>query len=82
MNMNKFDQAVAKQLVTMDRLLTLQLEMEKIQERQKQSIGNNEGCSQLQEEIKKKKEELQKIQLEFETQTEDAIRSYQLMGSI
>ncbi|WP_230504059.1 YgaB family protein [Sutcliffiella rhizosphaerae] len=79
--MNNFDVAVAKQLETMDKLLGIQVEIERCQQLQTQLKEEMEQIQTLKEQIEKMKKELKEVQDIFEAQTEDAIRSYQKMES-
>ncbi|KMJ57371.1 hypothetical protein AB685_15160 [Bacillus sp. LL01] len=82
---DRFDMAVAEQLKTMDRLLLLQGEIEqsqKVEEQLQQLKEEAEKLEKLKEDIAKMKEDLAEIQSVFETQTEEAIRSYHLQGSV
>ncbi|UAL49470.1 hypothetical protein K7887_05030 [Sutcliffiella horikoshii] len=83
--MDRFDVAVAEQLKTMDRLLLLQGEIERNEkaiEQLEQLKEEAEKLRKLKEDIEKMKEELAEIQLIFETQTEEAIKSFHLQESI
>jgi|UniRef100_UPI00406C1C6C TolA-binding protein len=82
---DRFDMAVAEQLKTMDRLLLLQGEIErcqKLEEQMQQLKEEAEKLRKLKEDIAKMKEELADIQSIFETQTEEAIRSYHMQGTV
>lgn len=76
--MEQFDIEVAKQLEIMDKLLYLQTEIERCQSIEKQLIELENGTKLLsvQNEIKEMKEELLSIQLLFQKQTEETLRSY------
>lgn len=76
--MEQFDIEVAKQIEIMDKLLYLQAEIERCQSIEKQLIELENGTKLLsvQNEIKEMKEELLSIQLLFQKQTEETLRSY------
>jgi archaellum component FlaC len=83
--MDRFDMAVAEQLKTMDKLLFLQGEMERCQKMENQLFQREEETEQLHElkaEIARLKNEITQIQAVFESQTEEAIRSYHLQESL
>lgn len=77
--MEEFDLLVGKQLKTMDKLLFLQSELERCQQIEEEliQIQNETTITSLQVEILQKKEELKRIQHEFETQTEALIYTFQ-----
>lgn len=82
--MDRFDLAVAEQLKTMDRLLYLQSEIERCQNVEKQLNDIEEAANKLRElkdDIAQMKKDLRDIQLVFENQTEEAIKSYQFQES-
>ncbi|WP_078381750.1 YgaB family protein [Sutcliffiella halmapala] len=83
--MDKFDMAVAEQLKTMDRLLFLQSEIERCQQAEQQLKQLQEEAAKLQDlkkDIQIMKKELNDIQLVFESQTVEAIRSYNTQGTL
>lgn len=75
----EFDRLVTEQMKTMDRLLYLQGELERCQEIEYQlrELQKESQLDDVQQEIGKMKVELKEIQLMFEKQTEEVIRSYQ-----
>ncbi|MBM7619590.1 putative dinucleotide-utilizing enzyme [Bacillus tianshenii] len=82
--MDRFDLAVAEQLKTMDRLLFLQSEIERCQKVERQLSEIQEAANMLRElkkDISQLKEDLRDIQLVFENQTEEAIKSYHFQES-
>jgi len=84
MCMDRFDLAVAEQLKTMDRLLYLQSEIERCQKVESQLNDIQEAANKLKElkdDIAQMKKDLRDIQLVFENQTEEAIKSYQFQES-
>ncbi len=79
--MDHFNRLVSKQMATMEKLLYIQSELERCQEiegelQKLQSATDLEG---IQMDIQKMKKELKEIQLMFEKQTEEVIKSYQDM---
>ncbi len=81
--MKKFDQLVTQQLETMDQLLFLQSEIERCQEIEGELIKLHEEAKlhSVQDEISEMKLKLKEIQLTFEAQTEDIIRTYKSEGA-
>lgn len=82
--MDRFDLAVAEQLKTMDRLLDLQSEIERCQKVERQLNEIQEEANklrELKEDIAQMKKDLRDIQLVFENQTEEAIKSYNFKES-
>ncbi|MFD9628058.1 YgaB family protein [Peribacillus muralis] len=77
--MEEFNRLINNQLKTMDKLLLLQLEIEKCQDIEKQLLALQEESEAItiQEEIQLKKQELKKIHDRFEIQTEEVIRYFQ-----
>jgi hypothetical protein len=75
----RFNQLVSEQLATMDKLLFLQTEIERCQKLEEELIKLQEMAKvqSMRSEIMQKKKELKKIQMIFQKQTEDVIRSYQ-----
>ncbi|MHC0039092.1 YgaB family protein [Pseudoneobacillus sp. C159] len=82
--MNQFNQLVSEQMKTMEKLLYLQAELERCQEIETElSVLQQEAkVDSIQSEISKMKEELKEIQKIFDHQTEEVIRSYQLMNEV
>ncbi|RHW33340.1 hypothetical protein D1B31_20715 [Neobacillus notoginsengisoli] len=76
--MKTFNEMIAEQMKTMEKLLFLQSELERCLEIQKQlhSLQHETGQDIIQEEIMEMKNELREIQRIFEEQTEEVIRSY------
>jgi hypothetical protein len=75
----RFNQLVSEQLATMDKLLFLQAEIERCQKLEEELIKLQEmvKVQSMKSEIIQKKQELKKIHMIFQKQTEDVIRSYQ-----
>ncbi|WP_223703455.1 YgaB family protein [Sutcliffiella deserti] len=83
--MDKFDFAVAEQLKTMDKLLFLQSEIERCQQVEQQLFQlqiEADKIHKLKRDIVQMKKDLKEVQRIFETQTEEAIRSYHLEESL
>ena len=78
--MNEFDRLIGEQLRTMDKLLFLQSEIERCQQIEKELFNLHEMSEgdHVRKIIEQKRNELEKIQAEFEKQTEEVIRHYQL----
>ncbi|WP_316570319.1 YgaB family protein [Neobacillus sp. YIM B06451] len=78
--MKTFSQMVSEQMKTMEKLLYLQAELERCQEieAELQVLQNETELESIQNEIRGMKAELKDIQIKFEEQTEEVIRSYQL----
>jgi predicted nuclease with TOPRIM domain len=79
--MNDFNRLVYQQMITMDKLLCIQGELERCQEIEDelQNLQKETEVESIQIEIKRMKKELAEIQRMFEKQTEDVIQSYQQM---
>src|SRR6478752_7421269 len=77
------DELVTQQLETMDQLLFLQSEIERCQEIEGELIKLHEEAKlhSVQGEISEMKLKLKEIQLTFEAQTEDIIRTYKSEGA-
>ncbi len=77
--MKEFDLLVGNQLLTMEKLLCLQSEIERCQQVKEQlnNLPEEVKCQEIQAEIDTMKNELHTIQNVFEKQTKDVIRSYQ-----
>ncbi|MFP5112168.1 YgaB family protein [Bacillaceae bacterium C204] len=80
--MDHFNRLVSEQLVTMDKLLYLQGELERCQqiEAELQTLQKATDLESIQSEIKLMKQELKEIQSIFEKQTEEVINSYREMN--
>jgi hypothetical protein len=76
--MNHFNRLVSEQMMTMEKLLYIQSELERCQEieEQLQQLQNETDLESIQLDIQKMKKELKEIQLIFEKQTEQVIKSY------
>jgi predicted PolB exonuclease-like 3'-5' exonuclease len=76
--MNHFNRLVSEQMMTMEKLLYLQGELERCQEieQQLQTIQNETELESVQFDINQMKKELKEIQEIFEKQTEEVIHSY------
>lgn len=79
--MEQFNRLVSEQMKTMEKLLFIQSELERCQEIEEELIVLQKETElvSVQYEINRMKEELKEIQQVFENQTEEVIRSYQLM---
>jgi hypothetical protein len=82
--MNQFNQLVSDQMKTMEKLLYLQAELERCQEIEAElnQLQQEARVESIQSEISKMKEELKEIQEIFDHQTEEVIRSYQMMNEV
>ncbi|WHY87551.1 YgaB family protein [Neobacillus novalis] len=76
--MNHFNRLVSEQMVTMEKLLYLQAELERCQqiEAELQNLQNATNLESVQTDIQQMKKELKEIQQIFEKQTEEVINSY------
>lgn len=76
-----FNRLVSEQLVTMEKLLYLQGELERCQqiEVELQALQKETDLASIQTEIRIMKQELKEIQSIFEKQTEEVINSYREM---
>jgi hypothetical protein len=76
--MDHFNRLVTEQMLTMEKLLYLQGELERCQEieQQLQTIQNETELESVQFDINQMKKELKEIQEIFEKQTEEVIQSY------
>jgi hypothetical protein len=76
--MDHFNRLVSEQMMTMEKLLYLQGELERCQEieQQLQAIQNETELESVQFDINQMKKELKEIQEIFEKQTEEVIQSY------
>ncbi|MDQ0973268.1 YgaB family protein [Neobacillus sp. 179-C4.2 HS] len=76
--MDHFNRLVSEQMMTMEKLLYLQGELERCQEieQQLQIIQNETELESVQFDINQMKKELKEIQEIFEKQTEEVIQSY------
>jgi regulator of PEP synthase PpsR (kinase-PPPase family) len=80
--MDQFNRLVSEQMVTMEKLLYLQAELERCQqiEEELQSLQNATNLESVQNDIQAMKRELKEIQHIFEKQTEEVINSYREMN--
>ncbi|PFO07238.1 YgaB-like protein [Neobacillus bataviensis] len=80
--MDHFNRLVSEQMVTMEKLLYLQAELERCQqiEEELQTLQNATNLESIQSDIQAMKQELKEIQLIFEKQTEEVINSYREMN--
>jgi hypothetical protein len=76
--MDHFNRLVSEQMMTMEKLLYLQGELERCQEieEQLQTLQNETELESVQFDINQMKKELKEIQEIFEKQTEEVIQSY------
>ncbi|WP_368930510.1 YgaB family protein [Bacillus pumilus] len=76
--MSDFDQLVKEQMQLMDQLLNVQGELDLCLETEKQLLQDEKKAewTKLHDQIKQKREELQKVQTLFTKQTEEVINSY------
>lgn len=80
--MTDFNRLVSEQMKTMDQLLNLQSELERFQEIE-QDLKKHQEETKLEDtqfEISRLKNELKEVHNVFEQQTEEVIRSYQIMN--
>ena len=77
--MDHFNRLVSEQMRTMEKLLYLQGELERCQEIEEelQALQNATELEGIQIDILQMKKELKEIQLIFEKQTEEVIKTYQ-----
>jgi hypothetical protein len=80
--MDHFNRLVSDQLVTMEKLLYLQGELERCQqiEEELQILQKATDLESVQTDIRLMKKELKEIQTIFEKQTEEVINSYREMN--
>ncbi|WP_243388083.1 YgaB family protein [Bacillus kexueae] len=80
---SRFDELVSEQLVTMEKLLFVQTEIERCQELldELSSLEQLSKKAAIEEEIYQMKQELYAIQKAFEKKTEEVIHTYQLEQS-
>jgi hypothetical protein len=80
--MDHFNRLVSDQLVTMEKLLYLQGELERCQqiEEELQTLQKATDLESVQTDIQLMKKELKEIQTIFERQTEEVINSYREMN--
>jgi hypothetical protein len=76
--MNHFNRLVSEQMRTMEKLLYYQGELERCQEIEEEllTLQNATDLESIQNDIGQMKKELKEIQLIFERQTEEVIKSY------
>lgn len=79
--MKDFNRLVSEQMITMEKLLCLQGELERCQliEEELQSLQKETEIESIHIEINRMKKELYEIQRIFEKQTEEVIQSYRQM---
>jgi peptidoglycan hydrolase CwlO-like protein len=79
--MSDFNRLVYEQMLTMERLLWIQGELERCQEIEEElhNLQNQTEVESIQFEIERMKKELAEIQQMFEKQTEEVIQSYHRM---
>ncbi|SMQ65903.1 YgaB-like protein [Bacillus sp. OV166] len=80
--MDHFNRLVSDQMVTMEKLLYLQGELERCQQikEELQTLQDATDLESVQADIRLKKKELKEIQTIFEKQTEEVINSYREMN--
>jgi regulator of PEP synthase PpsR (kinase-PPPase family) len=80
--MNHFNRLVSEQMVTMEKLLYLQAELERCQQIETELLGlkNETDLEIIQADIQQMRKELKEIQSTFEKQTEEVINSYRDMN--
>jgi len=80
---SRFDELVSEQLVTMEKLLFVQTEIERCQQLldELSSLEQLSKKAAIEEEIYQMKQELYAIQKAFEKKTEEVIHTYQLEQS-
>jgi biotin-(acetyl-CoA carboxylase) ligase len=80
--MTDFNRLVSEQMKTMDHLLNLQSKLERCQEIEQELKRQHEETKlvEAQSEISRLKNELKEVHNVFEQQTEEVIRSYQIMN--
>jgi hypothetical protein len=79
--MSDFNRLVYEQMLTMEKLLWIQGELERCQEIEEElhNLQNQTEVESIQFEIERMKKELAEIQQMFEKQTEEVIQSYHRM---
>ncbi|WML51301.1 YgaB family protein [Neobacillus sp. PS3-12] len=79
--MSDFNRLVYEQMLTMEKLLWIQGELERCQEIEEElhNLQNQTKVESIQFEIERMKKELAEIQQMFEKQTEEVIQSYHRM---
>jgi hypothetical protein len=79
--MGDFNRLVYEQMLTMEKLLWIQGELERCQEIEEElhNLQNQTEVESIQFEIERMKKELVEIQRMFEKQTEEVIQSYHQM---
>lgn len=77
-SLNHFSRLVSEQMMTMEKLLYLQTELERCQEIEEQllTLQSETELESIQIDINQMKKELKEIQEIFEKQTEEVIQSY------
>ncbi|OIK04719.1 hypothetical protein BIV60_27840 [Bacillus sp. MUM 116] len=78
--MDQFNRLVSEQMITMEKLLYLQAELERCLEieAELQKLQNETELESIQSDIQEMKKDLKEIQFIFEKQTEEVIQSYQV----
>lgn len=78
--MDQFNRLVSEQIITMEKLLNLQAELERCLEikRELQKLQKETELESIQFDIDQMKKELAEIQQIFEKQTEEVIQTYQI----
>ncbi|MDR6998980.1 YgaB family protein [Neobacillus niacini] len=78
--MDQFNRLVSEQMITMEKLLYLQAELERCLEIEAElhKLQNETELESIQSDIQQMKNELKEIQMIFEKQTEEVIQSYQV----
>jgi HPt (histidine-containing phosphotransfer) domain-containing protein len=76
--MDHFNRLVSEQMLTMEKLLYIQGELERCQEIEKeiQNLQSATNLESIQNDITQMKKELKEIQLIFERQTDEVIKTY------
>jgi uncharacterized protein (DUF342 family) len=79
--MDEFNRLVYNQMLTMDKLLSLQSELERCQkiEEELHSLQKETEAESIKSDISRMKKELTEIQATFEKETEEVIQSYMQM---
>jgi hypothetical protein len=79
--MSDFNRLVYEQMLTMEKLLWIQGELERCQEIEEElyNLQNQTEVESIQFDIERMKKELAEIQQMFEKQTEEVIQSYHRM---
>jgi len=80
-DLDQFNRLVSEQMITMEKLLYLQAELERCLKikSQLQNLQKETGLESIQFDIDQMEKELAEIQQIFEKQTEEVIQTYQIM---